>query len=60
MGKPIAPAKGIAFAFPDVCLTPAGPAVAPVPYPNVAAGPMVRSSYHADVQAKDTLGKAAQ
>ncbi len=36
MAKPIAPAKGIAFAFPDVCKTPAGPAVVPVPYPNVA------------------------
>jgi hypothetical protein len=37
MARPIAPAKGIAFAFPDVCLTPAppGPPV-PVPYPNVA------------------------
>lgn len=37
MGKPVAPAKGIAFAFPDVCNTPAppGPPV-PIPYPNVA------------------------
>ena len=26
--------------FPDVCLTPVGPAVVPIPYPNVAAGPM--------------------
>ncbi|HET7774415.1 MAG TPA: DUF4150 domain-containing protein [Burkholderiaceae bacterium] len=26
--------------FPDVCLTPVGPAVAPIPYPNVAMGPM--------------------
>ncbi|MGH7051067.1 MAG: PAAR-like domain-containing protein [Acetobacteraceae bacterium] len=25
--------------FPDVWLTPAGPAVVPVPYPNVAMGP---------------------
>ncbi len=25
--------------FPDVCLTPAGPAVVPVPYPNIALGP---------------------
>ena len=37
MGQPIAPTKGIAFAFPDVCLTPAppGPPV-PLPYPNIA------------------------
>jgi hypothetical protein len=37
MSKPIAIAQGIAFAFPDVCLTPAppGPDV-PIPYPNVA------------------------
>lgn len=37
MSKPIAPAKGIAFAFPDVCKTPAppGPPV-PIPYPNIA------------------------
>jgi hypothetical protein len=27
---------GTDMAFPDVCLTPVGPAVAPVPYPNVA------------------------
>jgi hypothetical protein len=26
--------------FPDVCLTPVGPAVVPIPYPNIAAGPM--------------------
>ena len=25
--KPIAPAKGIAFAFPDICNTPAGPSI---------------------------------
>ena len=37
MGQPIAPASGVAFAFPDVCLTPAGPAGnVPVPYPNIA------------------------
>jgi hypothetical protein len=29
-------AKGFASAFPDVCKTPAGPAVVPVPYTNVA------------------------
>jgi hypothetical protein len=31
---------GIDIGFPDVCLTPVGPAVAPIPYPNIAAGPM--------------------
>ncbi|MFC4260978.1 PAAR-like domain-containing protein [Marinobacter lacisalsi] len=37
MGKPIAPADQIAFAFPDVCNTPAPPASpVPVPYPNIA------------------------
>jgi hypothetical protein len=37
MPKPIAPAMGFAFAFPDVCQTPAppGPPV-PIPYPNIA------------------------
>lgn len=37
MGRPIAPADGIAFAFPNVCLTPvpSAPSV-PVPYPNIA------------------------
>ncbi|MDR0217523.1 MAG: DUF4150 domain-containing protein [Enterobacteriaceae bacterium] len=29
---------GLDFAAPDVCLTPAGPAVVPVPYPNTAQG----------------------
>lgn len=37
MSKPIAPAMGIAFAFPDVCKTPAPPAPpVPIPYPNIA------------------------
>jgi hypothetical protein len=38
VSKPIAPATGIAFAFPDVCLTPAPPSPSPVPipYPNIA------------------------
>jgi uncharacterized protein DUF4150 len=31
---------GMDMGFPDVCLTPAGPAVVPIPYPNIAAGPM--------------------
>jgi hypothetical protein len=31
---------GIDIGFPDVCLTPVGPAVAPIPYPNIAMGPM--------------------
>ncbi|HUB16021.1 MAG TPA: DUF4150 domain-containing protein [Acetobacteraceae bacterium] len=30
---------GMDMAFPDVCLTPAGPAMVPVPYPNIAMGP---------------------
>ena len=35
--KPIAPAQGIAFAFPDVCQTPAPPgSPVPIPYPNIA------------------------
>jgi len=29
-------ALGMDMGFPDVCLTPAGPAVAPIPYPNIA------------------------
>lgn len=29
---------GVDMGFPDVCLTPPGPV--PVPYPNIAAGPM--------------------
>jgi len=36
LSKPIAPAFGIAFAFPDVCQTPAGPTTVPIPYPNIA------------------------
>ena len=36
MAKPIAPAKGIASAFPDVCKTQVGPAQVPLPYPTVA------------------------
>lgn len=36
MGFPIATtAGGICFAFPDVCQTPAGPSMVPVPYPNI-------------------------
>jgi Domain of unknown function (DUF4150) len=31
---------GMDMGFPDVCLTPAGPAVVPVPYPNIAMAPM--------------------
>jgi Toxin PAAR-like domain len=31
---------GMDLGVPDVCLTPAGPAVVPIPYPNVAMGPM--------------------
>jgi hypothetical protein len=36
MGKPIAPARGIAFAFPDVCQTPTPGGPIPIPYPNIA------------------------
>ena len=31
---------GMDMGFPDVCLTPVGPAAAPIPYPNIAMGPM--------------------
>ena len=31
---------GMALGFPDVCKTPAGPAIVPIPYPNIAMGPM--------------------
>jgi hypothetical protein len=30
---------GMDMAFPDVCLTPAGIAVVPIPYPNIAMSP---------------------
>jgi hypothetical protein len=37
MAQPIAPTQGIAFAFPDVCNTPAPPgSPVPIPYPNIA------------------------
>jgi len=29
---------GQSFAFPDVCKTPVGPSVVPIPYPNIAMG----------------------
>ena len=31
---------GVDFAFPDVCLTPTPAGPVPIPYPNIAAGPM--------------------
>ncbi len=31
---------GMAMGFPDVCKTPAGPAIVPIPYPNIATSPM--------------------
>jgi hypothetical protein len=31
---------GMALGFPDVCKTPAGPVIVPIPYPNIAMGPM--------------------
>ena len=30
---------GMDLGFPDVCLTPVGPVVVPIPYPNIAMGP---------------------
>ncbi|MSP25287.1 MAG: DUF4150 domain-containing protein [Myxococcales bacterium] len=36
---------GIDLAFPDVCLTPVGPAVVPIPYPDIALGPMAVGFY---------------
>ena len=33
-------AGGVALAMPDVCKTPAGPVVVPLPYPNMALLPM--------------------
>lgn len=36
MGRPICPAQGIAFAFPDVCNTPGPVSPIPIPYPNIA------------------------
>jgi hypothetical protein len=39
-GFPVATlAGGQAFAFPDVCNTPAGPVVVPIPYPNIGMLP---------------------
>ncbi|MHC4400591.1 MAG: DUF4150 domain-containing protein [Planctomycetota bacterium] len=35
---------GVDTGFPDVCLTPAVPSPIPVPYPNIAAGPMAVSA----------------
>jgi hypothetical protein len=31
---------GMAFAFPDTLLTPTGPVLTPVPYPNIASDPL--------------------
>jgi uncharacterized Zn-binding protein involved in type VI secretion len=36
MGRPICPAQGIAFAFPDICNTPSPGGPIPIPYPNIA------------------------
>jgi len=33
------PAPAMNFAFPDVCLTPVGPVVVPIPYPNMSMSP---------------------
>jgi hypothetical protein len=54
MAKPIAPTQGIAFAFPDVCKTPAppGPPV-PIPYPNIAQ--LDQATGVTDVSGKEVL-----
>lgn len=36
MGQPLAVTDGIAFAFPNICLTVVGPATVPIPYPSIA------------------------
>ena len=36
MGKPVAPKKDTAMAFPDVCKTPTPVGTIPIPYPNIA------------------------
>ena len=36
---------GMDLGFPDVCLTPAPPAVVPIPYPNIGLGPMAAGFY---------------
>lgn len=33
------PIPAMGFAFPDVCLTPVGPVVVPIPYPNISMSP---------------------
>ena len=44
--------SGLSLAVPDVCLTPVGPAVVPVPYPNMAlSNTAVPSAFHILVQA---------
>jgi hypothetical protein len=53
MSRPIAPAQGIAFAFPDVCNTPSGPTVVPVPYPNIAQ--LDQATGVTDVSGKEVL-----
>ena len=35
---------GINFAMPDVCKTPVGTAIVPVPYPNIALGATAKPS----------------
>lgn len=36
MGQPIAVTDGVAFAFPNICLTNVGTATVPIPYPSIA------------------------
>lgn len=35
MGMPITTTTGICYAFPNVCLTPSGPNLVPIPYPSI-------------------------
>ena len=54
MAKPVALAKGIAFAFPDVCKTPAPPgSPVPLPYPNIAS--LAQASPVSDAAGKELL-----
>jgi len=57
MGKPVAVAKNIAFAFPNVCPTTIPPASAvPIPYPNIAqlSGAKPLSDTNGDLLVKGT------
>jgi hypothetical protein len=53
MSKPVAIPKGIAFAFPDVCLTPSPVGPIPIPYPNIAQ--LSQASPVSDTSGKELL-----